>query len=259
MGMLPKPFFSWTTYENHAGVDYPYGRGAAIRASGPGVVRFRGWNKHKASGDAHSPGKGAGNTVIVAYDNGVELRYCHLDSLEGVPATGARVVEGDYLGPVGTTGLSTGYHLHQEVWVNGGIRKGAAFWNYVDKTRTVGDARPAGDAPTPFVPAVPGEEDDMFDDKAKQELGDVRTLVEMIAKRVAAPVVPILVQTADKADGRVFVLMETGQLRQIGPTEKSVFVKRAESLGYAPADFDRLFINRIGGIGGLPTYNPKAA
>jgi len=259
MMLLPKPFFSWTTYDDHPGIDFPYGRGAAIRASGPGTVRFRGWNKGKASGDAHSPGRGAGNTVIVAYDNGVELRYCHLDSLDGVPAPGTRVVGGDYLGPVGTTGLSTGNHLHLEVWVNGGIRKGAAFWEYVDKTRTVGDARPAGDALNPFVPARPGEEDDMFDDNAKRELGSVRALVEMIAKRVAAPVVPILVQTADKADVRVFVLMETGQLRLIGPTEKSVYVKRAESLGYAPADFDRLFINRIGGIGGLPTYKPKAA
>lgn len=253
--LLPKPFFSWTTYENHPGIDFPYGRGVPIRASGAGVVRFRNWNRDKASGDAHSPGRGAGNTVIVKYDNGVELRYCHLDSLDGAPGPGVRVSEGDYLGPVGTTGLSTGYHLHLEVWVNGGIRKGAAFWDYVDKTRTVGDAKPAASDLAPFVPARPEEEDDMFSNEDRADLEAVKTIIQVLAGRVSSPVIPPLVMTADQGDGRVFVLMPTGEKRHINPLELSIYRERAQSLGYARADFDRLFINRIGNLGNIPTYS----
>lgn len=90
----------------------------------------------------------------------------------------------------------------------------------------------------------------MFTDADRATLDILKTVVG----RTAAPTIPILVQTADTSDGRVFLLMETGQIRQIGPTEKSVYVKRAQALGYAPADFDRLFVHRVGGIGGLPNY-----
>jgi hypothetical protein len=60
--------------------------------------------------------------------------------------------------------------------------------------------------------------------------------------------------SADKADERLFLLMDSGQIRQIGPTEKSVYVKRAEQLGYAAEDFDRLFTSRIGGLGNFPGF-----
>ncbi|MEV8134287.1 hypothetical protein [Microbacterium aurantiacum] len=72
--------------------------------------------------------------------------------------------------------------------------------------------------------------------------------------RRTAPSIPVLVQTADKNDQRVFLFMDTGQIRQIGPTELGIYRTRARILGYPEADFARLFIHRVGGVGGYPGY-----
>lgn len=153
--MIPKPFATWTTYDGHAGIDFPQREGTPIPASGIGRVVFVGWNKHKPTGDSVSPGEKAGNTRIVDYGNGLRVRYCHLKNLTG-PKFGDTVKLGDSVGPVGETGYATGPHLHMEVWVNGVIQKGKNFWDYVNKNQTVKPPTPAGGDAKPV-------EDDVID------------------------------------------------------------------------------------------------
>lgn len=148
---LPKPFDEWTTYDGHAGIDFPQARGTPIPALAAGVVTFVGWNRNKPTGDSESPGKAAGNTRIVDYGGGLEVRYCHLDNLDG-PRVGERVAAGDSCGPVGDTGLASGPHLHMEVWLHGVIQKGSAFWRHISDTTT---------APRPALAGHDSEEFDM--------------------------------------------------------------------------------------------------
>lgn len=163
--MLDKPFAEWTTYVNHVGIDFPYRAGRTVRASGSGYVRWQGWSD-KISGDRNTTGVGAGNAKIVVYDNGVEARYCHLMNLEG-SQPGQRVNYGDVIGYVGTTGRSTGPHLHMEVWINGVIQTNNDFWRYVSKTNFIGDgygnmpSRPAGNESKPAPVPEKSKEDTM--------------------------------------------------------------------------------------------------
>ena len=116
-------FHSGTDWGAKAGA-YP---GAAIRASGPGVVTFSGWN-----------GARPGNVKTVLYDGyGANRRvvYCHLKNLDGTPRD-KRVKEGDIIGYVGATGSALGPHLHAEL-VGGGDPMKLIF----DKNRYVGGGK----------------------------------------------------------------------------------------------------------------------
>ncbi len=78
--------------------------GTTIRAAAAGTVivaRSGGWNG------------GYGNYVVIKHDNGVQTLYAHLNSVE--VSSGQAVSQGERLGGVGTTGQSTGVHLHFEV------------------------------------------------------------------------------------------------------------------------------------------------
>lgn len=145
--MLPKPFAYWTTYDGHSGIDFPEDEGTRIPALGDGVVTFVGWNKTKLKGDRFSPGKDAGNARCIRYGD-IEVRICHLENLTG-PKVGARVKLGYDTGPVGQTGLADGPHVHVEVWVNGVIQKGSAFWRYISRSNI---------APTPALAGGDSEE-----------------------------------------------------------------------------------------------------
>lgn len=90
----------------HTGLDFPAGHGARVAAAGRGRVSFAGWD----------PG-GFGNLVIVRHRRGATTWYAHLSSI-GV-ARGQRVVAGSRIGAVGSTGYSTGPHLHFEIRVRG--------------------------------------------------------------------------------------------------------------------------------------------
>jgi murein DD-endopeptidase MepM/ murein hydrolase activator NlpD len=90
----------------HRGVDIAAPTGTPIRAIASGTVRFSG-----RSG-------GYGNVVIVAHPDGTETRYAHCRSLD--VRAGQQVSAGDPIATVGSTGRSTGPHLHLEV------RKGGA-------------------------------------------------------------------------------------------------------------------------------------
>jgi murein DD-endopeptidase MepM/ murein hydrolase activator NlpD len=94
-------------WREHRGVDYAAASGTPVRSVGDGVVIFAGW-------------KGSyGNLVEVSHPGGVVTRYAHLRGYAPGARRGARVRVGQTVGYVGSTGLSTGPHLHFEMLVNG--------------------------------------------------------------------------------------------------------------------------------------------
>ena len=92
------------TVHMHTGIDYAAPTGTPIKAAADGEVIFKGWKG------------GYGNTVMIRHANGVETLYGHMSAFS--PADG-RVRAGEVIGFVGTTGRSTGPHLHYEARVNG--------------------------------------------------------------------------------------------------------------------------------------------
>jgi murein DD-endopeptidase MepM/ murein hydrolase activator NlpD len=90
----------------HPGVDYPTAAGTAVFAARGGRVTWAAW----------WPG-GYGNLVSVAHGAGVRTMYAHLSSV--AVRRGQRVSTGSLLGRVGSTGLSTGPHLHFELRLRG--------------------------------------------------------------------------------------------------------------------------------------------
>lgn len=89
----------------HHGVDMAAPTGTPIQAFAGGTVTFAG------------PRGGYGNVVIVEHPNGMETRYAHQSSID--VAVGEQVAAGQVVGRVGSTGLSTGPHLHFELRRNG--------------------------------------------------------------------------------------------------------------------------------------------
>ena len=85
----------------HSGIDFAAGHGTPIQAAADGVVSRAGW------------GGGYGKVVRLGHADGLETRYAHMSSIAVAP--GQRVSQGDVIGYVGSTGLSTGAHLHYEV------------------------------------------------------------------------------------------------------------------------------------------------
>ena len=87
--------------ENHAGIDVPAPAGSRINAAADGIVRFAGWSG------------GWGNMVIIDHGGGYSTVYAH-NSRNRV-SQGQHVTRGQHIADVGTTGQSTGNHLHFEV------------------------------------------------------------------------------------------------------------------------------------------------
>ena len=90
----------------HAGIDLAGPIGTPILATADGVVKRAGWN----SG-------GYGNLVEVDHGNGIITRYAHLSKIE--VRAGERIARGTQIGKMGSTGRSTGSHLHYEVRIDG--------------------------------------------------------------------------------------------------------------------------------------------
>jgi len=97
----------------HKGIDIAAPKGSEIRALKDGVVTFAGWQS------------GYGNVVIVQHDQGLETRYAHAS--ETLVEQGQRVGEGAPIASVGSTGRSTGNHLHFEVRRDGETVNPIAF------------------------------------------------------------------------------------------------------------------------------------
>ena len=89
----------------HAGLDFIAPEGTDVRATGAGVVVSAGWNG------------GYGQMVAIEHAAGMSTRYAHLSAIQVRPGT--QVAEGDIIGRVGSTGRSTGPHLHYETRRNG--------------------------------------------------------------------------------------------------------------------------------------------
>jgi murein DD-endopeptidase MepM/ murein hydrolase activator NlpD len=87
----------------HSGTDFAGARGTPIHVTADGVVTKAGW---------HS---GYGNTVIVQHAFGIETLYAHMSQIR--VRQGQTVSRGDRIGDMGSTGRSTGTHLHYEVRV----------------------------------------------------------------------------------------------------------------------------------------------
>lgn len=128
-GTLPMPFNNPSTYKGHSGVDFGQPSGMEILASGSGKVNYAGYLNEKA-----------GYGVTVSYDAypGVEFMYCHQLKDDIRPNAGSRFVLYDYLGPVGSTGHSTGPHLHLEVSSGPGAHTYEGVWKYFDINNWVG-------------------------------------------------------------------------------------------------------------------------
>lgn len=89
----------------HTGLDFAGAYLTPIHATAPGVVSFTGVRT------------GYGNTIEIDHGGGFKTRYAHLQSIS--VHIGERVAIGERIGAMGSTGRSTGVHLHYEVWVNG--------------------------------------------------------------------------------------------------------------------------------------------
>ncbi|VWX60878.1 M23 family metallopeptidase [Sphingorhabdus sp. 109] len=89
----------------HSGIDFKGPRGLPILAAAGGKVTHAGWKS------------GYGKTVEITHGNGLMTRYAHLSKI-GV-TTGQKIEQGIQLGAMGSTGRSTGTHLHFEVRLNG--------------------------------------------------------------------------------------------------------------------------------------------
>lgn len=95
------------TTSAHLGVDYAAPTGTPIWAAASGTIAFR------------APAGGAGNFIILRHDGGLETHYMHLSKFAAGQKVGQRVAAKTVIGYVGTTGLSTGPHLHFGVKKNG--------------------------------------------------------------------------------------------------------------------------------------------
>ena len=97
------------TYRMHSGIDYAAPTGTPIMAPADGVVSFAGVKG------------GYGNAIMLNHRKGMETLYGHMSAFVSGVSAGKSVKAGDVIGFVGSTGRSTGPHLHYEVRINGQI------------------------------------------------------------------------------------------------------------------------------------------
>jgi len=104
-GLRRHPILGYT--KMHTGVDWAAPSGTAIYASGNGVIEKAGLES------------GYGKYIRIRHTNGYETAYGHMTAFARGIGEGTRVRQGQVIGFVGSTGLSTGSHLHYEILVNG--------------------------------------------------------------------------------------------------------------------------------------------
>ena len=91
----------------HRGTDFAAPLGTPIMASGSGVIKKAGWCG------------GGGNCVVIKHNSTYQTIYAHMSKFAKGIRAGVRVKQGQTIGYVGSTGKSTGPHLHYEVLING--------------------------------------------------------------------------------------------------------------------------------------------
>lgn len=114
-GYRKSPFTGKRTF--HSGIDMAASRGTKIYASLDGYVSTCGWSNVY------------GNYVIVTHHSGYKTLYAHMDSFHKLTKLNRKVTTNSVLGYVGSTGLSTGDHLHFTVYKNSRTVNPANLWN----------------------------------------------------------------------------------------------------------------------------------
>ena len=94
--------FDYSPETNHFGIDIAGQTGNPIYAADHGVVVYAGWNDY-----------GYGNMIVIDHGSGWQTLYAHLDSVN--VSCGEEVIQGETIGTMGSTGKSTGPHLHFEM------------------------------------------------------------------------------------------------------------------------------------------------
>jgi len=103
-GMRRHPILGYS--KMHTGIDFAAPRGTPIRAAGSGKIVYRAWKG------------GYGRVVEVKHSNGYLTRYTHMNGYAKGLRKGSRVRQGQVIGYVGSSGRTTGAHLHYEVRIN---------------------------------------------------------------------------------------------------------------------------------------------
>jgi murein DD-endopeptidase MepM/ murein hydrolase activator NlpD len=110
-GVRSDPFTGRAAF--HPGQDFAGAYGSPIYVTAPGIVSFTGQRN------------GYGNVVEVDHGYGFKTRYAHLSAIS--VTVGQHVAAGQRIGAMGSTGRSTGTHLHYEVWVDGKVQNPLRF------------------------------------------------------------------------------------------------------------------------------------
>jgi murein DD-endopeptidase MepM/ murein hydrolase activator NlpD len=97
----------------HAGQDFAGAMATPIYSTAPGVISFTGVRN------------GYGNTIEIDHGRGFKTRYAHLSAIS--VSIGDHIALGQRIGAMGSTGRSTGPHLHYEVWVDGRVQNPERF------------------------------------------------------------------------------------------------------------------------------------
>lgn len=106
-GVVSSPYgLRWNGSDFHPGIDIANDMGTPILATADGVVRIAGWNDG-----------GYGNMVDIDHGNGIMTRYGH--AMQVAVTAGQHVRRGQVIAYMGSTGFSTGPHVHYEVRING--------------------------------------------------------------------------------------------------------------------------------------------
>ena len=104
-GLRRHPILGYT--KMHTGVDWAAPSGTPIYSAGNGTIEKEGWES------------GYGKYIRIRHNNGYETAYGHMSAYAKGTEEGKRVRQGQVIGFVGSTGLSTGAHVHYEIMVNG--------------------------------------------------------------------------------------------------------------------------------------------
>lgn len=160
-------------YKFHSGVDLGYAYGDDVLAMMSGKVVYCYW------------WGGYGNCVILAHPNGDHTLYGHMARID--VGYGQDVVRGQSLGKVGSTGMSTGPHLHLEWWHNGSYMDPMAFFNAneVQNIEFLKAADPMSvlvNQPTAKEPALPASQGDLNVQESQKEQA-IRQLNEVFELR----------------------------------------------------------------------------
>lgn len=97
----------------HSGIDLTAPRGTPVHATADGIISFSGWSR------------GNGNIVVIEHGHGFSTVYAH--NTKNLLQVGQTVKRGQEIATTGSTGVSTGPHVHYEVWKNGQCVNPASF------------------------------------------------------------------------------------------------------------------------------------